>query len=274
MDEKTYMGYMNAFAGANRLFCGCCGTETLSVGQMTLCAYCENIVDSTMQQFAERAPTIANSLANIKGLADGGDFAGALAAYKALDQKMESPQMAYAQALLYIRYSNSVLGGINYAKQGFMYENIDLRDKSLALISASKRLLARAIVLLTDSLGKTDDFRQRYLLFLCQMKFGKLRGAEESLAAIERAGQGALAAYCHLLLDAKTGDIRDMELRLMQLEMAGNMFLNSLYYSAYLDLKQGRAKSARMKLAALSSITESQSVEALMEEIKAAAIID
>ena len=274
MDEKAYMGYMNGFAGANRLFCGCCGTETPSVGPVTLCAYCENIVDSTMQQFAERAPTLASALNNIKGLADGGDFDGALAAYNALDAKMESPPMLYAQALLYIRYSNSVIGGINYTKQGFMYDNIDLRDRSLALISMSKRLLARAIALLADSLGRADDYRQRYLLFLCQMKFGKLRGAGESLAAIEKAGQAALAAYGHLVLDAKTGDLKDMEQRLRQLEKAGGVFLNSFYYSAYLDFKQGMAKAARMKLAALSSLSESQSVEALIEEIKAASIIE
>jgi len=271
MDGKKYSEYLEKFATAKALFCTSCGTETPALGSSSFCSSCENMVDSTLESVTSSAPNLSRAVAEIKNLVDGGDFDGAIAAYKGLDPKMEDASLLYAQALVYIRYSNSVLGSVNYTKEGFMYENTDIRDKSLALISLSKRMLARAIVLLTDSISKASNYRQSYLLFLCQMKFDKLRGAVESMAALDKSGQVAIASYARLLFDAKTGELRDMAMQLQKLETGGTIFLNALFYYAYLDLKEARHGAARIKLAGLSQYAESHSVEALMEEIKNAA---
>jgi len=268
MDAKKYTEYLNKFATAKGLFCTSCGTQTPSLGSTAFCSSCENMLDSTLESVASTAPNLTKAVADIKNLVDCGDFEGAIASYKGLDPKMEDASLLYAQALLYIRYSNSVLGGVNYAKEGFMYENIDIRDRSLALISLSKRMLARAIVLLADAISKTPNYRQSYLLFLCQMKFGKLRGAVESIVALDAAGQGAIASYARILFDAKTGELKDMVAQLQKMETGGTIFLNALFYYAYLDLKEGRYGAARVKLAELSPYVESQNVEALIEEIK------
>ncbi|MDE1811133.1 MAG: hypothetical protein KGH66_03765 [Candidatus Micrarchaeota archaeon] len=270
MDQRRYMGYISKFATAMRLLCMHCGTETPALGQFSLCSVCENIVDTTADAAAAKTPAMADSIRQIKALVDSGDFDAAIAAYKAIDPKMEDPALLYAQALLYIRYSNSVLGGVNYAKQGYMYENIDMRDRSLTLISLSKRMLARAIALLTASLANGEEYRQRYLLLLCQIKFGKIRGASESLEALKKSGQPALATYASLLLDARGKEMKPMRAAIEEIDRSGNMFVNTLFYDAYLDLKERKADSARMKLAALSAYSESQSVEALIEGIKEA----
>ncbi|MDE1810431.1 MAG: hypothetical protein KGH58_03935 [Candidatus Micrarchaeota archaeon] len=269
MDQRRYMDYISKFATATRLLCIHCGAETPSLGQFSLCSACENIVDTTADA-AAKTPAMADSIRQIKALVDSGNFDAAIAAYKGIDPTMEEPALLYALALLYIRYSNSVLGGVNYTKQGFMYENIDMRDRSLALISLSKRMLARAIVLLTASLAKGEEYRQRYLLLLCQIKFGKIRGASESIEALKKSSQPALASYASLLLDAKSGEMEPMRAAIEEMERSGNIFVNTLFYDAYLDLKERKADSARMKLAALSAYSESQSIEALMEEIKEA----
>lgn len=251
------------------LMCEYCGKETFALGDMAMCTRCESLVHLTRKVVQMKNPGLAGSLDMINGLADAGEHEKAAQVYEKLYSETNDPLLLYAEALLYTRYSNYETSMISYGRQGFMDENIALKDSSLKHTSASKKLLAKLIYIARGNVDKNIiSINILYSLFLAQLKFGDVRGAKYSLEMLRNLNNDYVHTYASMVFESAMGNYDNVIKNAEALLTQNSFSINAAYYLAFAYFKRGRIDDAKKLLNAAQRYLNSETVEALIQDIE------
>ncbi|MDE1868720.1 MAG: hypothetical protein KGH60_02020 [Candidatus Micrarchaeota archaeon] len=251
------------------LMCEYCGKETFAVHDMAMCTGCESLVHLTRKVVQLKNPGLAGSLDTINRLVEAGEHEKAAQIYEKLYADTKDPQLLYAEALLYTKYSNYETSMISYDKQGFMDENIALRDSSLKQVSASKKLLAKLIYIARGNVDKNIiSINTLYSLFLAQLKFGDVRGAKRSLEMLSNLNNDYVHTYASMVFENAMGNY-DSVIKNAEALLTQNSFsINAAYYLAFAWFKKGRIGDAKKLINAAQGYLGSDTTESLVQDME------
>ena len=275
MKLGQYTKPLNSLANAQRrLLCAYCGTSTAALGNAGICSNCESIAYYESESLPNRDPVLAGSLKNIRDAIANANYEDAIAEYEKLCLYSKDPSFLYAEALVYIKYSNRENSKISYDRPGFMEDNADLTERSLNLAVKAKALLAKAIAIAREDVAKGNNSPNiLYALLLAQLKFGELRGARKSLDTIERYDKSTLYNYAAMLLEAHIGNYRKVMEYADAIINSNDVISNAFFYAGLAMFKLGRRTDAEKLLRSASKVSDSSSIPALIEEIRRAELI-
>lgn len=255
---------------ASPFICEYCGTETSGRGAMCMCSNCESIVMTTRSILEKKDHVLLDSLNTInKDMADS-KYGDALALYEKLIAERKEPQLMYAAAIAYLKYSNHEIMQIGYMRMGFMEENTMHRDKASKLVSSAKKLLARSISIANAEIGKGNrPLNLVYNRFLAQIKMNSIKGAKDSIEILSKIGNEYVYNYAQMVFDASRGKYDDT-IRIAEKLVGEKAFsVNAYYYIGLALFKKRRFKDANTVLSALNSIVKSSNLEILIFEVNA-----
>lgn len=251
------------------VICEYCGTETPSISETCICSNCECLASTRRLLLANRDHLLLESLDSIKNLAFDSKYAEAISIYDKLISERKDPFLMYAEALLYIRYSNYELSKITYDKRGFMDENTLSRNSASKLISSSKKLLERAISTIELEISKGNKSANMfYLLFLCQLKMQNYRAARPNLEILKMIPDDYLYSYASMIFNMHIQDYKSAAAFAEKLISKENFSINSLYYTAFMKFKQRDFAEAKKLLDGLNQLIPNKNVELLLSEIR------
>lgn len=271
MELKSSIAELRITLKASTQFlCERCGAETAAIGGMCMCSNCESIATNTRSTLERKDHMLLGSLDRINKAIAASDYNSAISVYDELVSQRKDPSLMYAEALLYLKYSNYEVMQIGYENPGFMEGNTAHRDKASKLASLAKKLLAksvsqskREIMASPGSLGLT------YNLFLSQMKLGMMRAANSTINDILKLDSRYVYNYAKMVFEARREHYDDMVKAADTLTSAENFSLNAFYYMGLWLFKKGRYKEAKEMLNSLNGLMRSSNLEALLFEIDA-----
>jgi tetratricopeptide (TPR) repeat protein len=270
MNIARYMKLLKVVEDSgSMLMCTSCGVETLSLGSIGVCSNCESLIYTTRNSMAGTNPDLLNSLEVINKSVSDGDFELAIATYDSIGS--QRPSLLYAEALVYIKYSNREVSNINYGRKGFMEENAVHRSKASNLISKSKRLITKAISLATEEMNSgTGSLDTVYALFLLQTKLGRLKSASGTLQVLNGMGNTYLNEYAGVVFSTSAKRYDDALKRADAMMVVNHLPLNTFYYASLALFKKGMLSESTALLERLQHLMSSTNVESLLEETKRA----
>jgi tetratricopeptide (TPR) repeat protein len=253
----------------SEVICEYCGTETPSIGDACICSNCECLAHITRQILASRDNPLLASLDNIRSKVASSEYADAISVYDKLILERQDPFLMYAEALLYIQYSNYELSKISYDKTGFMDENASSRAIASKFISNSKRLLQKAISAVELDISKGNkSANATYLLFLCQLKMQNYRAARSRLEELGAMPDKYIFNYASMIFNILVNDHKSAE-KFADKLLSNDIFsINSLYYIAFIRFKQRNFTEAKELLTSLNQLIPNRNVGFLLDEIK------
>lgn len=268
MNIRKYMKLLKAVEkSGGMLVCTSCGAETLSAGGMSVCSNCESLVHTTRKSLSSSNPDLLNSLDAINKSLSDGDFDSAIATYDGMES--EDPSLLYAEALVYIRYSNHEISSISYGRKGFMEENAVHRSKASRLVSMSKLLVTKAISMANKEIESgSKPLDMVYTLFLLQTKLGQLRSAGSTLQELGGMGNAYVQEYANLVFSTSAKKYDEALKRAETMMAANHLPLNAFYYASFALFKKGMLRESAVLLGELQHMMNSTNVETLLEEIK------
>ncbi len=269
MAIKRYVGALaDARKGAVLLMCEYCGAETPSIGDSCFCSNCESIVTSDRAALAMKDHVLADSLDRINKSFASFDFEGAVGTYESLLKERKEPQLMYAAAIAYLRYSNHEISEIGYMNTGFMEANTAHRDRAALLASTAKKWLAKSVSTANSEIAAgARSPAMQYAKFLSHMKMQNMRAASEALKELKGMGNEYIYRYAAMVLDSGVQEFGNL-LKDSEALMARGMFsVNAFYYAALALFKKNRPKDARELLASLNGVIKSGNMDALLLEI-------
>jgi tetratricopeptide (TPR) repeat protein len=269
MDDVQYLKIIDGLESSHQtLMCEYCGAETPSIGELCICSNCECVAHSTRPMLEKRDHLLLDALDSINSSIASQNYDAALATYDKLVAERKEPPYMYAQALLYLKYSNYEIGKINYSRQGFMEENTTHRNNAAKSASASKRLIAKAISVAENetATGNTSP-NIVYMLFLAQMKLGNHRAAQISMNQLFKIGNRYLADYSAMVFSTHMQDYAGAIKSAERLLINDNFSVNALFYIGYSKFRGGKVKEAGNMLARLGSLIVSENLHALLQEM-------
>lgn len=264
-------GFEKAINRAKRdyraLICEACGEETLSAPGFSVCSNCECIISADRISLQGSAPSLLAALDKIRACIGSSDFDGAVAVYDALISERKSPQLIYAKGVMQIEHSNYETSKISYDGKGFMEENIERRNKSLALISDAKKQLAKSIYMLKNTVRQegSDNTKLLYNLLLGEIKMGNMRGAKECLDIVTAKGDDSMVQYCKLLIYQADGNYASVG-KIAKLMMAmPNPPVTVMFYAAFARLKSGNFSGSTFT--DLAGLVPQKKIDAIMSSL-------
>ena len=265
MENSRYVNLLSDIARLGEgLMCTCCGTETPSIYDIDICTNCENLVYASRKTLANRNPELVGNLDAIRMGIDEGKFEQAIAVY---DRIEKNSSLLYAEALAYIKYSNSEVAKVDYTVQGTENGNAKFIKNSVELTSRSKYYLVKAIGAVRGDIEKgTVSLGNLYLMFMTQLKFGSIRAASHALQQLGKVGDAYVAGYANLAFDANMGRYDEI-IKRADAMMGGEHGINVFYYLALALFKKNRVKESVALLTELQKIMKSANVDALLHEI-------
>jgi tetratricopeptide (TPR) repeat protein len=251
-----------------------CGTKTAALGSLCMCANCESMTRYDNTSLSRKDPTLASSLDVIDEAMAEGKYDDAIAEYEKLYQNREDPSFLYAEALAYIRYSNSENARISYDKPGFMDDNAAVAERALNLASKAKALLAKAISTARKDMAEGNDSPDNaYALLLAQLKFGALRGAKDSVDAMGKLSNTLIYNYSAMLFETRMGNYRQAMVHADAIIRGDDVLVNAFFYAGLAMFKLGKKQDAKKLLKAVSEASPNGSAPALIEEMRTAELI-
>lgn len=247
------------------LMCLYCGAETLTLAGTGACMVCEARLIYKRRQIAGLYGELRNSLEEINSAILKSDYDTVLKEYAQILLRHKEPGFLYANALANVKFSNYKLSQIRYDREGFMEENIVLRNDAAKLIADAKLLLIKAL----DSMDlENQSADQLYLRFLCHVKLGSNRAASASvLSQLKAAGNQMLAAYATLVFEAELGNY-DAVIRTAESLMGKDrLWINALFYVAYAMFKKQRIEESRSLAKLLMTYGFTQKTDYLLSDI-------
>ncbi len=267
-DVTRYMDAIDkAGQGGGILVCRHCGTRNRSAYDHAICIRCEQFVDSTMNMLEAKDPSLLKSLENIDAALDNRDYESAIKEYDSIFSQRKDPGFLYAEALIYIAYSNYETSLIDYNKEGYMEENSAHRLNSIRLMAQAKLLLNKAVYALNSNASEGDTPNKRYLTFLSQVKLGHLRGALMNFSALEKHESDELHSYAGMVFYSANDDTdKALELSSMMIKSGKNV-LNAAYYYAFCLFRKNKLKSSAMILSQLRQYMDNQNINELAKKL-------
>lgn len=254
-------------SGVN-LFCGYCGTETITINRRGICSTCEMPIEQDKATFSERNAELFQTIMSIKGSMGKGDFDGAAKLYEDAFAKYHDPGFLYAESLVRIKQSNAAIAQIRYDREGFMEENIAYRSKGALLVSNAKLLLSKAINVCNAAIASGLTPGTAYLLFLCYTKMGNQRAAKSALTLVGKSGNAYLAAYAKMMHDAATRDYMALDKDAMEMLVMENFSANAMFYYALATLKRGDMEGTKHIISEVSKVVHIGSIDLLQDELE------
>jgi tetratricopeptide (TPR) repeat protein len=269
MKLGQYVRLMKAMSKAHRKFtCTSCGTKTEVLGDFCMCSNCESIAHYDSVAISRKDPTLSNSLKLIGDALAAGNYEGVIAEYEKLYQYKRDPLLLYAEALAYIRYSNRTYAGISYDRPGFMEDNAAMAENAMKLASTAKALLAKSIKASRDDMAEGNSSPDSlYGLMLAQLKLGDLRGAKDSLDAMEKLNIPLVYNYAAMMLDAQKSDYRKVMAHADTILRSKNILVNAFFYAGLALFGLGSRNDAMKLFKSMSAVSESSAVPLLVSEI-------
>lgn len=246
--------------------CVFCAEETLCGAEISICSNCECIIHSGSS--TKISGSIAAQLQIIKSSIAAGNYDAAGLAYDEIIKEKPMPQYLYAKGVMLIDYSNAIVRAIRYDFEGFMEQNAVMREKSFKIDAEAKKLFAKAIYLLQSGDIATKDVESQYILFLCYLRMGKIRGAHDVLSNISMGENVMISEYSSLLYFQAIMDYKESGKRVEAMIALNGFPVNILYYKAFCELKKMELKDAAKIADALKDILEDHKIKKIQEEIK------
>lgn len=267
-DVTRYMDAIDkAGQGGGILVCRYCGTRNRSAYDHAICIRCEQFVDSTMNMLEAKDPSLLKSLENIDAALDNRDYESAIKEYDPIFSQRKDPGFLYAEALIYIAYSNYETSLIDYDKEGYMEENSVHRLDSIRLMSQAKLLLNKTVYALNSNAGEGDTPNKRYLTFLSQVKLGQLRGAMMNFSALDKPESNELHSYAGMVFHSANDDIdKALELSTTMIKSGKNV-LNAAYYYAFCLFRKNKLKDSARILNRLRQYLDNPNIGELAKKL-------
>ena len=245
--------------------CKYCTEDTLSIGDMVICAGCENVITYSQDVTDKHNVRLSQKMAQLHNLIASGDFKSAVEAYALEHAGAQEPQALYAEALLYIRYSNHETSLINHSLHGFMEENISHRNAAAATYSTARLKLNRVIrIVEAETSAGTRSILLDYTAFLSHIKLGELRAAGLLLDAMKSYDTPYVHAYAATVYAAANSDYAGILSNAEAFCSKGSFSISGLYYVSWALLKLGRKKEAKELALSLRKYLKNDSLEALI----------
>jgi hypothetical protein len=239
--------------------CTFCGAQTPVVGVIGFCTWCENIVFRQTGDIERTDVWRGEVLARISTRLKERRYEDVMNAFNEMSAISNEAGLYYAMALALIEYSNYETSKIGYEKGGFMEENIVHRDGAKELYSVAKLRLNRAIKLAEVSAAqKVHQASDLYVIFLCQMKAGKLKAAAATLKRITALKEDYVSTYCSLLLAVGLKDYSKGLEVCHKLTVGQDFTINAFYYAAFCLLKTGKKHEANLILSKIRNFISIQ----------------
>jgi tetratricopeptide (TPR) repeat protein len=275
MKLSQYMKRLEVLSKAPRkLVCMYCGAKTAALRDLCMCSNCEGVARYGSAALSGRDPMLASSLELIDGAMAEANYGRAIAEYEKLYQYRKDPAFLYAEALVYIKYSNHENAKISYDRPGFMEDNAAVSERSLNLASAAKALLAKAIGTSRADIAEGNSSPDNlYTLLLAQLKFGNLRGARDSLDEIEKLGGALMYNYAAMLFEARMGNYKQVMEHADTIIRSDEALVNAFFYAGLAMFKLGGRTDAKKLLKAVSEVSANSSIPALIDEMRTAELI-
>jgi tetratricopeptide (TPR) repeat protein len=272
MKLSQYMKRLEILSKAYRkLVCVYCGTKTAALRNQCMCSNCESIARYGSAALLDVDPMLASSLELINGALAEANYESAIAEYEKLYQYRKDPALLYAEALVYIKYSNSENAKISYDRPGFMEDNAAAVERSIGLASTAKTLLAKSIGSSRADMAEGNSSPNNlHALLLAQLKFGDLRGARDSMEAIEKLGNALMYDYAVMLFETRMGNYGQVMERADAIIRSDEVLVNAFFYAGLAMFKLGRQSDAEKLLKAVGEVSDNSSIPALIEEIRTA----
>ncbi len=247
--------------------CIYCAEETLCGSEISICSSCECIIHSGSS--TSISGSIAAQLQIIKSSIAAGNYEAAGLAYDEIIKEKPLAQYLYAKGVMLIDYSNAIVREIRYNLEGLMDQNAKMRDESFKIDAEAKKLFAKAIYMLQSGDIATKDVESQYILFLCYLRMGKIRGAHDVLSTISMGENVMISEYASLLYSQAIMDYKESEKRSEAMFALSGFPVNLLYYKAFCEFKKGEIKDAIKIADALKDIFEGHKIKKLQDEIAA-----
>ena len=271
MDQNADTSELAKLLKSSSLFvCAQCGTETVALGGMCMCSNCESIATDTRSVLKAKDHVLLDALEKLNASIESNDYASAISVYDSLVAERKSPFLMYAQALLYMKYSNHEIGQIGYENPGFMEGNAVHRQNASKFASLSKKLLTKSIHTSKKEIeGGAASPSLSYNLFLSQIKLGMMRAASATVNDISKLGNSYVYNYALMVFKARREHYDQMIKLAENLANADSFSLNAFYYIGLGFFKKGKYKQAKSILSSIEGLMKSGNLEALMFEIDA-----
>ena len=258
----------NVERSGTKLICTYCGVETLSIGDIGICSNCESMISTDRKSLMGTYPELVGHLDDIRKSMGNNDFESAMSIYDKMTSGSEDPSLLYAEALACIGYSNYEISRISYDRKGFMEENSVHRKKGSELASKAKMLMAKAVRLATDDIGKgSASTGLVYALFLLQVKLGAMKGAGYMLHELSRTG-GLVPGYADLVFNSSMRRYDDVIGHADAMSAGNQLPLNAFYYVAFAMFKKGEITDSAKLLEYLQRLMPNPNIGLLLEEIR------
>lgn len=269
MDLTSYLDIIRTVSKIyDNSMCMYCGLETPALGDMAICSNCENIVYMNRSSLAKREQDLISKLDSINESINKSDFHVAISTYDKIVSERLEPTFLYAEALLYIKYSNYEISQISYDKPGFMDENTKRRDSATKQASTAKKFLEKAIFMArTEIAAGNASLNTVYALFLAQRKIGNMRGAREAMELLDRLGKEFITGYVSMVYETEMKNFDKAIAHAESLVGQNDFSINAFYYIAYALFKKGKRNDAKILLETLKPSIASRNVEALINDI-------
>jgi tetratricopeptide (TPR) repeat protein len=270
MNYSRYTDLLEAVAEqANQLMCLYCGEETLTTGDIAVCSNCESLVYDTSSALRSKDATLFENLLEIKKGIVANDYDKVLALYDKLIAANKDPAYLYAKALVYIKYSNSQISSIRYDREGFMDENVPLRDTAAKYTSLARATLNESLnVSAVDIAGTKPPLTSVYTTFLCQIKLTDFRGASNTLQIIKNMQNVYVAEYSAMVLES---NLRHDDEALKHAEFLlekGAFSVNAFFYIALALFDKKNYSEARKIADLLKKVMKNNSIDVLLYNIE------
>ncbi len=270
MNPKAYVKMLKDIEASTAAYtCPYCGATTHSISDTFFCSGCESLVQSAKalsQEETERA-------SDIRALVKSENFTQAEQAYESISDYSSNPYFAYAEALTCIAESNYEESRISYKLGGFMEENTTHRKNSHAAFSKARLLFAKSIYAAKKSIGAgAETVNYLHAMFMSYVRLGDLKAADSVLKKTQKL-DALVSEYESMVLDSSLGNYASAAKHAEKLLSKETAVVNAAYYLAHAGFKTNKPKDSLSLLEAFPGKADNDTVLALINEIKKAAVL-
>ncbi|MDE1846237.1 MAG: hypothetical protein KGH53_03085 [Candidatus Micrarchaeota archaeon] len=193
---------------AEQFRCGYCGTQVPSYNpQFGICQLCELYTDKSAKELKKNAQ-LTDLLDSLQSSIASGNQNDALKSFETLFASTKNAGVLLASAMLHLSIADEEFGKRDYqTPNGYMEENSAHSKAALAHYSSAKALFFKAISVADMEIKTNPDSNLLYIKFLSQLRLGQLRGAKNSLEALNANAKGLpITLYSNLLYSCAMND--------------------------------------------------------------------
>lgn len=245
-DPKSKNSIQTIFTSGRNMLCSYCGAYTPSLGPVTICHVCENIIDARGNGLASAQNAQYEDIKSFNDLLDSNRYNEAIELNKKISASKEVPQYTYVLGLAYIKYSNYENSLISHELEGFMETNSVHRENAGKYYSNARMLFSKAIFQANKLAGFNahNTLDTDYLMLLANLRMDNLPEAKIALQRIGSYSNRYIYAYSNMIFNIAAGDYK-LALNLSDSMLRSSDYpINALYYKAFALMKLKKKKQA------------------------------